>query len=142
MKSGQRPKSARMKLIQGNAGHEAVRDLKREAAREPEPDLVEGIPEPPRKLKAEAKREWDRVAAQLVKTRVLAVHQLSILASYCVLHAHIVKCEQRGEIATGAVYTQYRMLAAEFGLTPNSITRVKALSGEETGKKGIRAFIG
>jgi phage terminase small subunit len=142
MKSGQRPKSARLKLLTGNAGHEAVRDLKKQAAKEPDPELVDGVPEPPRKLKAEAKREWDRVASYLSQSRVLACQELSILATYCVLHAHIVRCEQRNELPTAAVLTQYRMLASEFGLTPTSRTRVKTIGSEGETKKGLRAFIG
>lgn len=125
MKPGPRPIASNLKEFRGNPGHRPLN------ADEPKPDLATHVPEPPRKLKGESRREWDRVAEHLVKTRVLALQELSLLASYCTLHAAFVKAETRGELLTASLISQYRTFAAEFGLTPSSRSRIKAGNGKE-----------
>ena len=109
-----------MKILQGTF------DKSRSNPDEPRPDLVTGIPVSPRRLKGEARREWDRVAPELSRLGVLAVDELSVLATYCGLHAAIVAGEKCGKLAPAGYYGQYRGMVADFGLTPSSRSKVKS----------------
>jgi phage terminase small subunit len=122
---GRKPLPSNVKEFRGNPGHRPLNP------NEPEPELVKEFPEPPRKLRGDALKEWNRIVPGLVQTRVLAEQELSLLASYCYLHGAVVKAERRGELLAAAYYSQYRGLAAEFGLTPSSRSRIKAGNGQD-----------
>ena len=93
---------------------------------EPQPELVKGTPDPPRRLKGEAKKEWLRTAPELARLGVLAVDELSVLATYCGLHAAIVAGERRGELIPAGYYAQYRGMVEFFGLSPSTRSKVRA----------------
>ncbi len=122
---GPKPTPTNIKEFRGNPGK---RPLNRE---EPKPDQLEGLPDPPRRLKGEAKKEWYRIIGFVVKNRLIGSEGLSLLASYCNLHALIVADEKRGKLATAAMYGQYRTLASEFGLLPASRSRIKTGNAQE-----------
>jgi phage terminase small subunit len=126
MPGGRPRKPTALKLIEGTFRKD------RANPEEPQPDLVSGMPAPPRKLKAEAMREWNRVAGELSKMRVLAVDELSVLATYCNLHAAIVKAENRDELLPAGYYAQYRGLIDSFGLTPSSRAKVRVPKKQTT----------
>jgi phage terminase small subunit len=130
---GTKPKAAALRLL-GKTGHRPIN------LDEPKPELVTGIPVPPRKLNAEGKREWERIVPDLVKTRILASIDLSYLATYCSLHAAIVAAEKKGDLLPASYISQYRALASEFGIGPSSRSRIKAGSGEETNAEEKRFF--
>lgn len=133
MIGGQRPKSARLKLLEGNPRHESEAKLRKQAEEEVNPEPLTEIPEPPRKLKAEARKEWDRVMPGLIETSRICEENLSILATYCNLHAQVVRLEKKDEIPPASLLAQYRYLAESFGLTPQSRVRTKAIGkGQQT----------
>src|SRR5512146_556220 len=117
---GRLPNPSNVVEMRGNPGKRPINHD------EPAPTPIEGIPEPPRKLKVEAKREWDRIIDFVVNSARCGQESLSILCTYCNLHAAIVETEKKGEVPMAALLTQYRGLAAEFGLMPASRTRIKA----------------
>jgi len=100
---------------------------------EPEPEILLDIPSPPRKLKLEARREWDRVIEFVIKNRIVGSEGLSPLATYCNLHAAIVAEEKKGNLLTASLLAQYRALADSFGLTGSG--RAKLHPGKEKPKQ-------
>jgi phage terminase small subunit len=94
-------------------------------ADEPKFEPLTEIPAPPRKLKAEARREWDRVIEFVFKNRICGAEALSILATYCSVHAAIVAGEKKGEFSAGLL-AQYRALGERFGIDPASRGKIKS----------------
>ena len=91
---------------------------------EPEIEALTEIPDPPRRLKLVAHREWDRVIGYLVRNRIVGAEGLSIVATYCNLHACIVACEKKDEMPPATLVAQYRSLAESLGLTGSSRARI------------------
>ena len=120
MISGQRPKATALKLLENNPGKRRLND------QEPQPIPVAGLPDPPRKLKGEAKREWSRVIPFIMANSLTGQEGLSVLATYCGLHAAVVQAERRGEVPSASLIAQYRMMAETFGFTPSARTRIKS----------------
>jgi phage terminase small subunit len=115
--AGRPPKPTGAKILQGTFRKG------RQNLDEPQFVPLTEIPAPPRKLKAEAKREWDRVIEYVIKNNLCGAEGLSILATYCSLHAVIVSDEKKGEFKA-AILAQYRALAERFALDPSSRAKV------------------
>lgn len=109
-----------VKEMRGFVGH---RPVNREA---PEPKLVEGMPDPPKWLKGEAKREWFRQIGSLTATRVLGENEISLLASYCYLQGEFINEVKSGRTMVAALISQLRGFASEFGIGPASRARIKS----------------
>jgi len=120
MLRGGKPIPSNVVELRNNAGKIAI--LHDEPVIEP----ILDIPRPPRKLKMEAKREWDRVIPFCVRNRLFGPEALSLLATYCFIHSKIVASEKRDELIPCAYLAQYRMYAEIFGFTPSGRTRIKA----------------
>lgn len=94
---------------------------------EPKVDIC--IPAMPKCLRGEAKKEWERVTPMLLKTGCIANTDMSQLQAYCVVHAKSVdvirhpKSYSIGEM--DKIFRLVNKLAAEFGLSPSSRTRIK-----------------
>ena len=54
------------------------------------PALVAQAPKPPAWLSAAGKKEWKRVAAELVELKVLASVDLAVLEGYCAAYARAI----------------------------------------------------
>jgi phage terminase small subunit len=119
--------------MRGNPGKRAIN------AAEPVSEAISSFA-PPRKLKAEAKREWDRVIGFLSNNGIIGAECLSILATYCMVHAKIVELETAGMPIEAATLTQYRMLASEFGLTPTGRAKLKTGNGKTQNEDEKRFF--
>ena len=135
-KRGPPPKPSAQKKLEGTYRKD------RAAVSEMQPTL--GEPPVPRGLKGEALTEWRVVAPELARLGVLAIIDGGRLADYCRAHALAIraaaKAEKEGEVIDtyrGPVRSpwqgvaqearaQARLLAAEFGLTPSSRSRVSA----------------
>ncbi|HMB90134.1 MAG TPA: phage terminase small subunit P27 family [Rhodothermales bacterium] len=134
-KRGPRPKPTSLKVIQGTYRKD------RASANEPAPEPV--APKCPTFLKGEARREWKRISAELVKLKLLAEIDRAALAAYCsnwetfVLADKIIRekgltCltpngheQQRPEIAIrNKAFQQMRNFLSEFGMTPASRSRI------------------
>ena len=137
---GRKPKPTALKELAGNPG-------KRKSNAQ-EPSLRRAIPQCPKHLSAEAKREWKRMATELYNAGLLTNIDRSALAAYCQAWARWAQAERilakKGtviltsfgnliqspylSIANTAV-EQMRKFLTEFGMTPSSRSRVKALPG-------------
>ena len=106
---------------------------------EPTPEVV--IPERPKFLKKEAKKEWNRIAPLLEQQRCLTEIDRALLSAYCMeWQIYVELCRK---IKQHTIYTisgnlvqdpqiaiknkaleNLRKLAAEFGMSPSSRTRI------------------
>jgi len=108
----------------------------------PEPS----IPECPEELSDEAKKEWERVSAELLPMGLLSRIDRAALAGYCQAWATWIEAQaslrEYGVIirspsgfpmlspylsVANKAFEQMRMMLAEFGMSPSSRTRVHAV---------------
>jgi P27 family predicted phage terminase small subunit len=135
MPAGRKPKPTAAKELAGNPGKRALN------RNEPQPG---GIAKCPGHLSKEAKKEWKRVAQELIPLGLLTSVDMAALAAYCVTYARWVKAEAQitklGEyikssksgyliqapwvgVANKAMELMHKF-ASEFGFTPSSRTRL------------------
>lgn len=126
-----------LKLLRGNPG-------KRELNGE-EPRPVAAVPDCPAHLNDVAREEWSRLTRELSAVNLLTNLDRGSLAAYCVAWSRWCEAEQRVREMGAVVKSptgfpiqnpylaiankameQMHKLAAEFGLTPSSRTRIKA----------------
>jgi P27 family predicted phage terminase small subunit len=139
---GRRPKPTRFKLLTGNPGkHPLNHD-------EPKPEAL--IPDCPAELGPVARKEWERLATELGKLRLLTTLDRAALAAYCGAYAlwaeateniqkfgTMVKSPsgypiQSPYVAIANRQTELMMrIASEFGFTPASRSRIAAPPIEE-----------
>lgn len=136
---GRKPTPTTLKLLKGNPGHRPINDA------EPKPAKAAKPPAPPRGMNHRAKTHWRKLAKQLHATGLLTVIDEDALARYCNLHVLLRDAQRtiekqgfttisdRGnEVQHPAVMvadkciSQLNRLAAEFGMTPSSRSRVVA----------------
>jgi P27 family predicted phage terminase small subunit len=132
---GRRPKPTRIKVLTGNPGKRPLNP------NEPRPEAL--IPDCPIELGPVARREWDRLAGQLMALRMLTQLDRGALASYCgayALWAEATKAIQKygAMVKSPSGYpiqspyvsianrqTEIMMrIASEFGFTPASRSRI------------------
>ena len=131
-----------IKKLKGNPGKRALND------KEPKPDVA--IPECPGHLTGEARKEWDRVTAELQTLGIIAKIDRAALAAYCMAWLDFVYAsrmvDDEGEVITSIKGGKYLnpwvgiktsamdrvvRIGAEFGLTPASRTRLKVETPSE-----------
>lgn len=99
------------------------------------PALVD-VPEPPDWLpNAHAVKEWKRLAPILVANKLLTEVGMSPLGNLCALHGKMVQLWAAGEAPVASMVAQYRNLINDFGMTPVSQGKVKAVGEEPAGNK-------
>lgn len=139
---GRRPKPTRLKLLTGNPGKRALN------AHEPRPEPA--VPECPVELGPVARREWDRLAVELSALRILTNLDRAALAAYCGAYAMWAEATEAIQkfgtmvkspsgfpqqspyvsIANRQAEIMIR-IAAEFGFTPASRSRISTPSEKE-----------
>jgi len=138
---GRRPKPTRLKVLSGNPGRRPLN------ADEPQPEPT--IPDCPAELGPVARKEWDRLAAELASLKILTALDRAALAAYCNaygLWAEAIQAIQKyGTMVKSP--TGYPMqspyvsianrqaeimmrIASEFGFTPASRSRISTPSPE------------
>ena len=136
MTRGRKPKPTETKKLEGNPGKRALNN------QEPQPDIA--IPECPPHLEGEAKKEFQRITAELVKLKILSNVDRAAIVGYCQAWGDYVNAtkqiKKEGEVLYSDKGNAYlnpwkniqtsaldRMLrfSAEFGMTPSSRTRIK-----------------
>jgi P27 family predicted phage terminase small subunit len=148
-KRGPPPKPSEVKKLEGTYRKDRV------ARNEFKP--TPGTPDRPADLDPVACAEWDRVVPELIKAGLLTMVDGAVLEGYCATFAmarHFQKLAEQAPI----VDTDYglkphpavsearrswalvRQLAAEFGFTPSSRTRVGSLVGGD-GKDEAAEFL-
>jgi P27 family predicted phage terminase small subunit len=132
---GRRPKPTRMKLLTGNPGKRPMNED------EPKPESI--IPDCPTALGPVARQEWDRLAGELGKLKLLTNLDRAALAAYCGAYAlwaesteaiqkygTMVKSPSGYPIQSPYVSIANRQakimmrIASEFGFTPASRSRI------------------
>jgi P27 family predicted phage terminase small subunit len=127
-----------MKVLEGNPG--------RRPLNENEPEFRPNSPRCPSYLQGEARREWRRVVNELYDAGVLTSVDRAALAAYCQCYARWIDAE--AQIVTGGSVIktdkgnliqspwvsianrsleEMRKFMVEFGMTPSSRSRVKAI---------------
>jgi P27 family predicted phage terminase small subunit len=132
---GRRPKPTRIKVLTGNPGKRPLN------VNEPRPEPK--VPDCPPELGPVARREWDRLVAELAKLHLLTTLDRSALAAYCGAYAlwaeateaiqkygTMVKSpsgypQQSPYVAVANRQAEIMMrIASEFGFTPASRGRI------------------
>jgi P27 family predicted phage terminase small subunit len=132
---GRPPKPTRIKVLTGNPGKRPLNP------HEPRPEAV--VPDCPAALGPVAKQEWERLAGELAKLRILTALDRSALAAYCNAYGlwieaveaigkygSMVKSPSGYPIQSPYVAIANRQaelmlrIAAEFGFTPASRGRI------------------
>lgn len=132
---GRRPKPTRLKVLTGNPGKRPLNMA------EPQPDAA--IPECPPQLGPVAQQEWNRLAGELTKLRLLTNLDRAALAAYCNAyalwleaiegiqkHGAMVKSPSGYPIQSPYISISNRQaeimmrIASEFGFTPASRSRI------------------
>lgn len=137
MPAGRKPKPTEEKRLRGNPGGRPLND------KEPEAKLYKKLPDPPEWLGPYAKKEWNRAGTVLIEMRLFTDADWGAFAAYCQnLEIMILAMQdidengmtivnQRGQArnpsltAFASASTTMRALAAEFGMTPSSRSRMK-----------------
>ena len=135
---GPAPKPTALRRLEGNPGKRALNTR--------EPQYVAKAPPCPRHLTTEARREWRRVARELLGQGLLQTVDRAALAAYCQAWARWVEAEQQMaapgfqmvittdkgyahvspwfQVATQSL-KQMKTFLTEFGLTPASRSRIQ-----------------
>jgi len=132
---GRKPTPTALKILAGNPGKRPLN------SNEPRPAAA--VPSCPRHLNTEARREWRRITQELAAVGLLTNLDRGALAAYCVAWARWCEAEQHlnteGTVSktpngypqqspwlavANKSIEQLSKLAAEFGLTPSSRTRL------------------
>ncbi len=118
MTVGRKPKPTALRLIAGNPGKRPMNESEPSfpACQTPAPDW----------LTDEARSVWERVAPCLESNGMLTMADADSLATYCDVVGRYVTLRRAGEDAPMNLVQQMRQLAAEFGFTPASRSRVAA----------------
>lgn len=145
MTRGRKPKPTKQKELEGNPGKRALNN------QEPQPDVA--IPECPPHLEGEARKEYQRITAELVKLKIISQIDRAALVAYCQAWSDYVqatkKIKKEGEVLYSDKGNAYinpwkniqtsaldRVLrySAEFGMTPSSRSRIKVETPTEEDK--------
>ena len=159
MRGGKNAKSTKLKLLQGTARKDRMRN---------EPEAQEGEPTRPAYLNKVAREEWDRIVPQVLAMKTLTIVDGPMLAGYCVMHALAVRLA--GEIdklvslavikvtvdgagtehqeekehphvaALGNTLNKCRLFLGEFGLSPATRSRINLKLQEPKNK--LERFLG
>ena len=88
---------------------------------------VAKVKSPPVWLNSEGKKEWKRLIKELTNDGIVTNLDTSMLATFCQMWGEYIAGVKSGEPVGVTHMTQMRLLAAEFGMTPASRTKVEAL---------------
>ena len=136
MTRGRKPKPTEQKKLEGNPGKRGLNN------QEPKPETK--VPPCPSHLKAEARKEWDRVTKKLLALNIISEIDRASLVAYCTAWSMYVKAcgklEKQSEVMiseNGGMYQnpwvairnkameQILKFSAEYGMTPSSRARLK-----------------
>lgn len=153
---GRKPTPTNLRVLRGNPGKRA---FNRE---EPEPLLPPAPPEPPDYLTGYGREEWQRIAEELFRLKLLTVVDIQPLAAYCeaydsfrtateklremaardpVMAGLLVKTSKGGVMQNPLFLTKRQSAndmvryATEFGFTPAARSRISTIESERTAGK-------
>ena len=139
--AGRKPKPTALKELEGNPGKRKLN------TKEPKPET--GMPDCPKWLLPEAKKEWQRLAKLMNQMGVLTEVDMAAFAAYCQSYARWKEAQEHIDESgstfetdkgyqqqtpwVGIANTNQKLMlqaAAEFGLTPSSRSRIVAATGK------------
>jgi P27 family predicted phage terminase small subunit len=131
---GRKAKPTALRILEGNPGRRPIRH-------EPQPRW--SALTRPKLLSVEARREWDRLAPEMSRLKLLTMLDAALFTAYCVVWGHWVDCERvisssgmtqtsprgivriRPEVRLSLRYAeQLRSITSDFGMNPTSRTRL------------------
>ena len=133
-RGGRKPKPTALRVLEGNPGKRPLNKS--------EPKPTAGVPRCPVWIKGEARAEWKRVIAAIGHTGIITHADRSMLAAYCSLWARYKAAAEAGDDLPISYLTHLRALAAEFGLTPSSRSRLHAEPPKDKDADEERYFFG
>ena len=126
-----------LKILQGNPGRKPL------PKNEPKPVACQ--PDAPETLSADARKHWDKIAAQLAESGIMTALDSDALAAYCEAYSRWLDANQKlvkfGSVIKGEdgipkhspylrvandSFQQMKVLLCEFGLSPASRARIHA----------------
>jgi len=138
MPAGRPPKPTYLKILEGNPGKRPLN------ANEPKPAARQRIPTPPKSLGDIGKKEWRRLAKDLVSKGVMTDWDLSAFHAYCYAYERFREAEaklaQYGDIITtpngmlqqspyigmaNRALDQMNRFLGKFGLSPSDRTKIQ-----------------
>ena len=120
---GRKPIPTALKILKGTARPHRINDK--------EPQVEVAKPQPaPVWLNSDAKKEWVRLFDLLTKSGVITDLDTSMLATFCQMWGEYIAGFKSGDPVGVTHMTQMRLMAAEFGLTPSSRSKVEAIIPE------------
>ena len=150
---GRKPTPTAIKELEGNPGKRPLNTQ--------EPVPVKKAPACPKWLAPEAKKEWRRLAKQMESLGILTDVDMATFASYCQAYARWKEAEefisQHGtivktpsgywqtvpQVSTAQTYNKIMTkIAAEFGLTPSSRSRIIAGNGMSNPEDEMEKLLG
>lgn len=139
-----KPIPTEVKRLMGNPGKRPLP----KPGEEPEPTIVDTLPEPPEWLGPYGAKEWERVGPVLVDLHLLTESDILTFGAYCANVDLMIESKldvqkngttirgARGDVRNPALasfaqaVTALRALACEFGMTPSSRARMR-LPGDD-----------
>ncbi|WP_010498526.1 phage terminase small subunit P27 family [Paenibacillus elgii] len=141
---GPKTKPTELKLLQGTYRAD------RAPENEPKPKQPSTVPDPPSYFDATAKKEWKRLAPELIRLGLLTIADFSAFEAYCLSYSRLVTATKSLKKA-GSMFHEYtnkagasnfvprpeiavvqkesiviKAFCAEFGLSPSARTRIDA----------------
>lgn len=107
-----------IRILTGNRGKRALPNNAGLLA----PDIE--IPDCPTHLTAEAKKEWARVAPELLKIRIITQLDRAALAAYCQAYGRWVEAERRIKELNDAGKKNGAQCAGLYDMTPNGFKQI------------------
>lgn len=147
-----------LRLLRGNPGHQKINRIENE----PQPVIDPAVPPAPTFLVGYALEEWERMAAELHRLKLLSVIDIHPLAAYCqafgiwrsaveafteiakrdpVMHGLMIKAASGTALQNPVLLTMRQAAndmvryAAEFGLTPAARSRISSLDVDDPQSK-------
>ncbi|MED1792897.1 phage terminase small subunit P27 family [Brevibacillus nitrificans] len=141
---GPRPEPTNLKVLKGNPGKRPLNES------EPKPKAPNGLPDPPPYLDSVAKKEWKRLAPELIRLGLLTIADLTAFETYCLAYGRLVAATKTLKKSKSMFYeytnksgaTNFvprpeiaviqkeslviKAFCAEFGLSPAARTRMEA----------------
>jgi len=109
-------KPTELKLLEGNRGHRKIKD-------NPKPDKPYEFPDPPDWLDEIGKEEWKNIGKRLFALGLLTTIDLPLFAGMCDNYSKYRTSTKR--IDRMAYFTEYRICASLFGMSPSSRSKLE-----------------
>ena len=125
MDAGRKPKSAALRLLEGNPGHRPIK----QGVIVPK---VDNLPDAPNWLDEMGKKEWNEKGKILFGLGILSNIDLSLFAGLCDLYSNYRHSAER--VDRMSYFKEYRICCELFGMTPSSRMKlnVKAPAGKRS----------